>query len=321
MGRWSLAELIADLEAALVAMPKAVRALLGPGPAQPPEPQVTQFGEYERVEEAKFSPAPPPQALDEGELPESYGRTRLVMLAGGPYQVHAYWEVTPESLSEAEQKIESDSNPYCAVLRFHDAVSANGASAAGWFDVNVDVRARNWYVQLWSADMTYRAELGLRGADGRFAGLAESNLVRTPRAWPRPELEEHFARVEPEQQKPEAVPPPAFVKPSRPRPEPPPPIATVRDEPVALAEEAGGAPADRGAAMQGGAAELLQKKLTELYAHREPPREPPKAEEPPTEPAPAEWIDNPCADLTEMAEEKFLPGISSEPAQRQHAGE
>jgi hypothetical protein len=55
---WSLADLIARLERAFVAISRAVPSFFGfPGsrpPAKTPEASVTQFGEYERVEESKY---------------------------------------------------------------------------------------------------------------------------------------------------------------------------------------------------------------------------------------------------------------------------
>jgi hypothetical protein len=322
MAKWSLAELIAELEATIFAMPKAVRALLGPAPAKAPEVHLTQFGEYERVEESKFSPTPAAE-VDEGELPESYGRTRLVMLSASPYRVHAYWEVTPDALADAKRKMGNPSNPASTVLRFYEAASANGAGhdAAGWFDVEVDLETRNWYVQLWSADRSYRAELGLRGVGGRFVRLAGSNPVSTPRAWPKAELEEHFVRVGGPPQRAEAVPPPAFVKPLRPKPEIRlAPAAVERPAAVPPREEIE-APAETFLPEQADALSTLEKKLTELYALREPPVEPPRIVEPPAETAPAPYFAISPADLTEIAEQKFLPGVSSASAQRPHEGQ
>jgi hypothetical protein len=334
MAKWSLAALIAELEAAIFAMPKAVRALLGPARATAPEGRLTQFGEYERVEESKFSPPPAPD-VEEGELPESYGRTRLVMLAASPYRVHAYWEVTPDALAEAQRKLEDQSGPASAVLRFHEAASANGAGggSAGWFDIEVDLQARNWYVQLWSADRTYRVDLGLRAGGGRFVKLAGSNPVSTPRAWPKAELEEHFVRVGAEPQFAEAVAPPAFVKPVRPKPEIRLAPAAVERPAAAPPREEMEAPAETFLPAQADALATLERKLTELYALRESPVEPPRTVEPPGTVEPPRTVEPPAgavspehfvaplADLTEIAEQKFLPGVSSASAQRPHEGQ
>jgi hypothetical protein len=337
MARSSLAELIAELEAGFRAMPEGVRALLGPlhpmASAFAPEAHLTQFGEYERVEESKFSP--PALPAPEPELPEAYGRTRLVLLVAGPYRVHAYWEVTPESMARAAAKIEGLAEPYRAVLRFYDA---GDRAPTGSFDVEVDLQARNWYVDFWSADMNCRADLGLRGNDGRFVELARSNPVRTPRAWPKPELQEHFVLVEPVRSV-EPAPAPPYVKPRPERPAPPvepqpPPFA----EPAlafasAAGEEGGEAPPSSSVLTSAEAVEVLQRKLTELGQHRqwdgEPPQgepQPPGATQPPVEaPHSARGIvapgDAPAGDLTGIAEQQFVAGFSSASSQRKHAEE
>ena len=195
MAESNLKELIAELQAAFRAIPNGVRALLGPGLL--PEAQVTQLGECEKVEESKFKlVAPCVPKPEENELPELYGRTRLVLLVTGSYQVHAYWEVTPESLAAAEGKIVGIAPPHRNVLRFYDEECSEPDR---FFDIEIDVAARNSYVDLWSADKAYRAELGQVASEGTFVALARSNSIRTPRAWPKVEPEEHFMRIQPKQ--------------------------------------------------------------------------------------------------------------------------
>ncbi len=317
MARLSLAELIAELETAFHAMPEGIRALLGPGFAAtlpPPEPHVTQFGEYERVEEAKFSPpaaaAPEP---DDGDLPAVYGSTRVVLMVIGAYRVHAYWEVTRESLSQARQLLPRTPGLAPAVLRFYPQ------EQGGWFDVEIDLEARNWYVDLWSADMECRAELGLKASDGRFVRLAASNPVRTPRAWPKAEVQEHFVRVEPPLNSGEAPARAAAAADAPPSPGP--------AEPARFAAEPNASPR---------VPEVLEKKVTELYAHRvwhpEFPDQPfarPLAYIPvlpesgvnrvePARSASAPPAEMPPGDVTAADEQRFVAGVSSPPGQGKH---
>ncbi len=273
------AELIAEFAASFRVAPNGVRALLAP----------PRFGELEQVEAAKFTPAALPER-ENGDLPASYGRTRLMLLATGPYRVFAYWDVAADASREGT-----------AVLRFYDA-DAN--APAGSFDVEVDIDAHNRFVDLWSPDRAYRAELGLR-CGGEWVVLAESNVVRTPRAWPKLEPAAHYLRVEPE--------PPAVPSES-----PEPPTAAITAEAWAV----------------------LTQKLAELAGHREwegegfeipVPREEPAPEfvsggTPPSEPvrtpparmSPAEIRPR---DLTAAAEEQFRAGISSASGQGKHDGE
>jgi hypothetical protein len=72
------------------------------------------------------------------------------------------------------------------VLRFHD-VSETAPGPP--FDVDIDLRAPNWYVHLWSPAKSYYADLAVKTEGGEFIPLATSNRVETPRAWPAAEAQ------------------------------------------------------------------------------------------------------------------------------------
>lgn len=172
--------------------------------------------------EKSLAAPPAPRAEDSnragGDLPETYGRNRLVMLVVDPHLVHTYWEVTPQRLAEARETLGSTGSSR-AVLRFYHAAAGGAqASPADPFDVAVDVQSRNWYVHLWSPDKSYYAELGLKSDVGNFVPLVRSNMIRTPRAWPVMQVAEHFMRVDSVEPRVEPVPPPAFLRPHRERP-------------------------------------------------------------------------------------------------------
>ena len=124
MGSGSLAELIAELKAAIRGVLKGVQAfapaLRPKAPEKLPAAPAAHFGEHERLEEAKYYPPAPSYTLklEEGALPDSYGKTRLVMLVVDPNLVHAYWEVAPDKLQEVRAEPEDSVR---AVLRFYEA--------------------------------------------------------------------------------------------------------------------------------------------------------------------------------------------------------
>jgi len=278
MAAGGLARLIAAVEAAVRAGLKAVAAfagtLLSKGLARPQAAPTAHFGEQEQLEESKYyPPAPSPGLkLEEGELPDSYGETRVVLLMVDPYLVHAYWEVSPDTLREAKSRIGDSAQ---AVLRFYEA--------SGSFDVDVDLRARNWYVSLWSADKSYRVDLGLR--DGGFVRLARSNVVSTPPALPRVDAGERFMRVGAPGTPAEIIPPPPYRKP--------------RPSRVARFSK----PID--------SAEILRRKLAEFYALRKWRPEPLKPEETPVGEPGGPWPEEGYSDLTELAEKQQVMGVSS----------
>ena len=141
--------------------------------------------------------------MDEYNLPESYGKTRMVVLAVDPYLIHAYWEIAPPELDEAKRHAGKTK----AVLRFHEGT--NHGEYADWFDVDIDLQSRNWYVHLWSVEESYRVDLGLKRSDGTLFRLVPSQLVLMPRSLPAPEIDQRPARVDPTERRAETVPVPS----------------------------------------------------------------------------------------------------------------
>lgn len=249
---------------------------------------VPKFGEspaeqLEPVDEVRLYPIanPAPVPLEPGELPASYGTNRLVLLPVDPYLIHVYWDLASTAPPAAGAK---------PVLRFHESFPSLNTNQTRPFDVDVDFTTSSWYVNLWSPDKLYYADLGWRNQDGSFVELARSNTVRTPPAWPHPvePVELPAAAVEVE-------PPPAA------------PVATPRTD----------VPAQ------------LQRRLAELFGLRDdlPPVHEPIAipveleqeipGEPPqlAAPMPSPWIvpeKELALDLTGLSEERFTPGISSD---------
>lgn len=154
-----------------------------------------------------------PGSSSDGELPETYGHSRLVVMVVDPYHVHAYWEMTFADRMQARETL-SPSNVEVPrwVLRFHDVTGSDQPAprARSHFDIPVTVSARNWYVELWAPDKTYLVELGLLLGE-RFSGVCRSGLVRLPRVVPPKPVPET---------KPGAVVPALDALPSAPAPEP-----------------------------------------------------------------------------------------------------
>ncbi len=127
----------------------------------------------------------PPQ--EPTELPSSYGRTRLTLMEIEPFWIYAYWEVTPQDFRSACDQL-GDAGPGIGwVLRFYDITGAPfPGNAHDYFDVPVDLKAGNWYINLWSGDKSYFAEIGPRSGAGRFLAVSRSNVICVPRAGPPP---------------------------------------------------------------------------------------------------------------------------------------
>ena len=131
------------------------------------------------------------------ELPESYGKTRVVVLAVDPCVLHIYWEVAPGELKKARDKLGEAYGRSQAVLRFYDITNIifDGTNAHGSFDVDVDLGEKKRYVHLWSPEKSYFVDLGFKTGDGQFVALVRSNTAETPPANLAPEAEARYGLV------------------------------------------------------------------------------------------------------------------------------
>lgn len=139
-----------------------------------------------------------PELKELTELPSIYGRTRLTLMGIDPFWIHAYWEVTPPDQEAALARLGSERVSAHWVLRFYDVtyMTFDGTNAHGHFDQPVDLIANNWYVNLWSSEKTYCADLGALAPSGRFEGACRSNFVHTPRADESPRYQPAWLHVE-----------------------------------------------------------------------------------------------------------------------------
>src|SRR5215813_12705818 len=118
----------------------------------------------------------------------AYGKSRLVLLPVDPYLVHAYWEIAPR-----DDETRDPREPVQPVLRFYRSEKAR-PTVVEWFDIEVDLRCRRWYVRLWSPEESLYADLALRKKDETLILLAQSPLVHMPRSVPAIAVEEHFVK-------------------------------------------------------------------------------------------------------------------------------
>jgi hypothetical protein len=132
------------------------------------------------------------------ELPSSYGQTRLTLMPVDPYHIHAYWEVTPHDRETTMTRLGPEGTEARWVLRFYDVtyIDFDGTNAHGYFDQPIDLIAGNWYVELWSSDKTYCADIGALAPSGRFRSACRSNFVQVPRAGESPHYWPEWLHVE-----------------------------------------------------------------------------------------------------------------------------
>ncbi len=123
------------------------------------------------------------------ELSEKYGVDRLVLLARDPYWLHAYWEVTPATLREAEKQLADGWDGRRWILRVRHFTSGEKRHEAEPFDVDLNPDARNWYLRVPHPDRVYEATIGVITRERVFYPFARSEQVHTPRAGESDEID------------------------------------------------------------------------------------------------------------------------------------
>jgi hypothetical protein len=121
---------------------------------------------------------------DYQDLPETYGVTELVLLPVDPYWIFAYWEITPQALSDLLNRLGPRATGGRYIIRVYDvtAIQFTGNNAHYYFDLPVDLSAKNWYINLWSGEKSLVGDIGYVLSDGQFHLLARSNVVQTARS-------------------------------------------------------------------------------------------------------------------------------------------
>lgn len=170
------------------------------GPPEPTAPGVSQSS-------GKASPSEStPQVASDAtthsripaELPHRYGTTRLTLMEVDPFHLFAYWEITPQDRDWALKHVSAPSGSSSWVLRLYDVscIEFDGTNAHGSFDVPIDPTSASWYIDLWSDEKTYLAELGIRSPEGQFVAICRSNFVQTPRSSSSPRYQPCWMRVD-----------------------------------------------------------------------------------------------------------------------------
>jgi hypothetical protein len=121
---------------------------------------------------------PGPYHLADEALPHAFGDDRITLLCKDPHWLHAYWEITPRNYERGRRELAS-AEALLALRVFHYATH-DAQSPEGWFDIDVNEGARNWYVNGGRPGASFEVEIGLRSPDGRFVPLARSNRACAP---------------------------------------------------------------------------------------------------------------------------------------------
>ncbi|HBD94389.1 MAG: hypothetical protein A2015_00515 [Spirochaetes bacterium GWF1_31_7] len=109
------------------------------------------------------------------EIPNHYGRNKIVFLVRDPFWGYAYWELSSSLVNEHSLQTTEK------YLRIYDITETdNPDSPSGYFDIRLNNEASSWYIKFPQANRTFIIDFGYF-KDGVFITLLRSNKAATPR--------------------------------------------------------------------------------------------------------------------------------------------
>ena len=120
--------------------------------------------------------------LEHKELPWNYGEDILVLQIRDPWWGHLYWDVRASTFERLKGELAADFKRAKWALRAYDIsyIHFNGKNAHRFFDVGIDLDARNWYLNFGSPGTSWCVDLGLILPDNRFITVVRSNTISLP---------------------------------------------------------------------------------------------------------------------------------------------
>jgi len=136
------------------------------------------------VERTKFSTpvAVRVAPLMREELPYGYGVDKIVLQVRDSCWIHAYWEVTAQSLNRLGEQLKDAFFNAKRILRVYDVshIIFDGTNAHRFFDIEINPEANNWYIDTGGPGRSWCVDIGLRLPTGEFIKIARSNTIYTP---------------------------------------------------------------------------------------------------------------------------------------------
>lgn len=164
--------------------PLPLKPIVGKAPTAPAAKPLPRSGASSRP----LSPVVPPGASKEPAaakaIPTGPTKDRVLLMVPDPYWLHAYWELTTQSVQRAEAALRQDWHGARQVIRLFDVTSQDTTSTSEtpMRDIVIHNGCNNWYIDVPQPPRTYRADIGYVSRRGDFFVLARSNQVTPPKA-------------------------------------------------------------------------------------------------------------------------------------------
>ncbi len=164
-------------------LPKAAKRCDSNGHASPPAPKARSSRTEKRLNQIKAKMAIS-RDLAYSTNGNGNGQTkeRLVLMVRGPFWLHAYWELTRQSVERARAALAQYWHAARPVLRLFEVKRDGTTSTERKIvrDIEVHGGVNDWYVDVQDPPKSYQMDIGYAAPEGKFVTLARSNVVSTP---------------------------------------------------------------------------------------------------------------------------------------------
>lgn len=121
-------------------------------------------------------------------------KDRIILSAPDAYWLHAFWELSQQSVLRAEAALGQDWHGARPILRLFDVTSQDttSTSEAPVRDIVIHGGSSRWYIDVPQPPRSYRVDIGYLTRNGRFFPLCRSNVQTPPVSGASETLEESW---------------------------------------------------------------------------------------------------------------------------------
>jgi len=139
----------------------------------------------ESVSDAKYHIAEQQGELyTDNNIPHRYEDDRVFLFVRDPQTLFTAWDISHETVAVTAKNCGINLASSELILRLYDVtdIDFNGSNAHSFIDINPSTHHGSWYFNNLKDGRSYIVDVGLLSNNGKFAFIARSNMVGTPRA-------------------------------------------------------------------------------------------------------------------------------------------
>lgn len=124
-------------------------------------------------------------------------RDRLALMVRDSYWLHAYWEISRQSVERVRVAMAEAWHTARPVLRLLEVETGSTTNTAERVlrEIPIHGGVNNWYIDVQNPPSSFRVAIGYLSATGKFHAMARSNSVTTPRLGASDALDQNWTDV------------------------------------------------------------------------------------------------------------------------------